>query len=206
MPHGPESNGNIPMESVSFEDMRRAMVDSQLRTNGVTQAWVLAALGGAAREQYVPATHHNVCYTDRAIPLGDGTVLNPPLATALLLQAADIEASDRVLLLGGPDGYVADLLKSRVGAVTCVAPADFDGAVKSDPFDVIIIDGAIEQLPDGVLHLAKDGARLVTGLVEGPVTRLAKGIVHGGQIALKPFIDSEIAPLTAFARKPEFTF
>jgi len=54
--------------------------------------------------------------------------------------------------------------------------------------------------------LAADGARLVTGVIEGAVTRLAKGFVHKGKIALKSFEDSEIAPLPAFARKPEFWF
>jgi 2-octaprenyl-6-methoxyphenol hydroxylase len=56
------------------------------------------------------------------------------------------------------------------------------------------------------LVVAADGARLVTGVIEGAVTRLAKGFVHKGKIALKSFEDSEIAPLSAFARKPEFVF
>ncbi|WP_246156438.1 protein-L-isoaspartate O-methyltransferase family protein [Sphingorhabdus profundilacus] len=210
MPHGAESNGKILMESVSFEDMRRAMVDSQLRTNGVTQAWVLAAMGSVPREDYVPVSHHNVCYTDRAIPLDDGTVLNPPLATALLLQAADIQATDKVLLIGaseaGAQGYVAALLRARVAGLTSASTANWADAGHAAPYDVIFIDGAAHLVPDALLALAEEGARLVTGIADGPVTRLAKGYIHQGQVALKAFIDSEIAPLAAFARKPEFTF
>ncbi|MBL0925771.1 MAG: protein-L-isoaspartate O-methyltransferase, partial [Sphingomonadaceae bacterium] len=63
-----------------------------------------------------------------------------------------------------------------------------------------------EELPEALLGLATDGTRLVTGLVEGAVTRLAMGHVHNNKVALKSFIDSEIAPLAAFARKAEFVF
>ncbi len=198
------------MESVSFEDMRRAMVDSQLRTNGVTQAWVLAALGGTAREDYVPAAYHFVCYTDRAIPLDDGTVVNPPLATGLLLQAADIQATDKVLLISaneaGANGYVAALLRTHVAGLTIASAANWSEAAHAAPYDVIFIDGAAQMVPDALLALANEGGRLVTGITDGPVTRLAMGYVHQGQVALKAFIDSEIAPLAAFARKPEFAF
>lgn len=210
MPHGAESNGKILMESVSFEEMRRAMVESQLRTNGVTQTWVLAAMGSVPREDYVRESLHNVCYTDRAIPLVDGTVLNPPLATALLLQAADIVPTDKVLLISGQDaaerGYVAALLRTYVADLTSTGVNNWADAALAAPYDVIYIDGAAQMVPDALLALADEGGRLVTGIADGPVTRLAKGYIHQGQVALKAFIDSEIAPLAAFARKPEFTF
>lgn len=194
------------MESVSFEDMRRAMVDSQLRTSGVTETWVLAAMGSMPRENYVPASHRETAYMDRSIALDDGTVLNPAVSTALMLQAAEVAKDDNVLLVGAANGYVAALLKGRVPKLTCVDAAELTAAEKSAPYALIIIDGAAEELPASLLAMAKDGARLVTGLHEGVVTRLAKGYVHGGKVALKPFIDSEIAPLAAFARKPEFVF
>lgn len=194
------------MESVSFEDMRRAMVDSQLRTSGVTETWVLAAMGSLPRENYVPASHRETAYMDRSIALDDGTVLNPAVSTALMLQAADVAKDDNVLMVGAATGYVAALLKGRVAKLTCADAAELTAAEKSAPYTLIIIDGAAEELPASLLALAKDGARLVAGLHEGVVTRLAKGYVYGGKVALKPFIDSEIAPLAAFARKPEFVF
>lgn len=194
------------MESVSFEDMRRAMVDSQLRTSGVTEAWVLTAMGSLPRENFVAASQRETAYMDRSITLEDGTVLNPPVSTALLLQAADVAAADNVLLVGAKAGYVAALLQGQVAKLTCVDAADLTTAATSAPYSLIVIDGAAEELPASLLALAKDGARLVTGLSEGVVTRLAKGYVHGGKVALKSFIDSEIAPLAAFARKPEFVF
>lgn len=194
------------MESVNFEDMRRAMVDSQLRTSGVTEAWVLAAMGRTAREDFVPASHRATAYMDRSIALGDGSILNPAVSTALLLQAADVSVDDDVLLVGAERGYMAALLRERVGQLTCVAPTDLSNAAQAGPFSLIIIDGAAEELPAGLLALAADGARLVTGLVDGAVTRLAQGKVHDHKVALKAFMDSEIVPLAAFARKREFVF
>ncbi|MES2782156.1 MAG: protein-L-isoaspartate O-methyltransferase [Pseudomonadota bacterium] len=194
------------MESVSFEEMRRSMVDSQLRTSGVMDAWVIAAMGSVAREDFVPATHRATAYMDRSIALDDGSVLNPAVSTALLLQAAEVRADDNVLLVGKADGYAAAILRMRVTALTAVAADNLTAAQPGAPFSLIIIDGAAEELPTALLNLATDGARLVTGVIEGAVTRLAKGYVHNGKIALKSFEDSEIAPLAAFARKPEFVF
>lgn len=194
------------MESVSFEEMRRSMVDSQLRTSGVMDAWVIAAMGSVAREDFVPATHRATAYMDRSIALDDGSVLNPAVSTALLLQAAEVRADDNVLLVGKADGYAAAILRMRVTALTAIAADNLTAAQSDAPFSLIIIDGAAEELPTALLNLATDGARLVTGVIEGAVTRLAKGYVHNGKIALKSFEDSEIAPLAAFARKPEFVF
>lgn len=194
------------MESVNFEDMRRHMVESQLRTSGVTEAWIVAAMGRVAREDFVPPAHRSTAYMDRAITLDDGSVLNPPVSTALMLQAAEIDPSDNVLLVAPCNGYVATVLRTMVAQLTCVAASDLSGAAALEPYSVILIDGAVEELPDALLTLATDGARLVTGLAEGAVTRLAKGFVRGHQVALKSFIDSEVALLPAFARKPEFVF
>jgi protein-L-isoaspartate(D-aspartate) O-methyltransferase len=196
----------FPMESLNFEEMRRSMVDSQLRTSGVTDAWVLAAMGSIPREDFVPLMHRSTAYMDRSIALDDGSVLNPAVSSALLLQAADVRADDPVLLVGKPDGYVAAILRARVSALTTVTADNVAAAQSAAPYALIIIDGAAEELPNALVNLAADGARLVTGVIEGAVTRLAKGFVHKGKIALKSFEDSEIAPLSAFARKPEFVF
>jgi protein-L-isoaspartate(D-aspartate) O-methyltransferase len=143
---------------------------------------------------------------DRSIALDDGSVLNPAVSTALLLQAADVRADDHVLLVGKEDGYVAAILRTRVNALVCASADNVSSAQSAAPFALIIIDGAAEELPSALVNLAADGARLVTGIIEGAVTRLAKGYVHKGKIALKSFEDSEIAPLPVFARKPEFVF
>lgn len=191
------------MPTANFDSMRRAMVESQLRTSGVTSAWVLAASGKVAREKYAPAAFAATCYTDRPLPNGDGRVMNPPLVNALMLQEADISADDKILLIGDATGYVAALLKVRGAQVQSVAdPAE----AKGGEFSVIYIDGAVETLPEALVALAADGARIVAGLVDGAVTRLAIAHVHGGRAVLRPFIDMEIGHLHAFSRPKEFVF
>ena len=191
------------MKSADFDNMRRAMVDSQLRTSGVTGAWVLAAMGATPREDFVPDALRDVSYMDRAFALPDGSVLNPPVATALMLQAADIVPADNVLLVGTESGFVHMLLSARAKHVTVAAHAD---NLPAGTFSVIFVDGAVEELPESLIHAAREGARIVTGLAERGVTSLAHGLVRGGKVALRRFADSEIAPLPQFARKPEFVF
>lgn len=194
------------MDSVNFEEMRRAMVDSQLRTSGVQDPIVLAAMGTIAREDYVPASHRATAYMDRSLLTAAGDILNPAVSTALLLQAAGIKETDNVLLIGKADGYVAAILKTSVTDLMAVSADDLGSASHGAPYSLIVVDGAAEELPEALLKLAANGARIVTGVLEGAVTRLAKGHVHDGKVALKTFIDSEIAPIEAFARKAEFVF
>jgi protein-L-isoaspartate(D-aspartate) O-methyltransferase len=195
------------MESADFNNMRRAMIDSQLRTNGVMEPWIVDAMGSVARENFVPDALRTTAYMDRSISLGGGKSLNPPLATALMLQAAEVQKDDRVLLLGLPKGYLATLVARRTQhVVVSETLGDLPDAARKVGFSVIIIDGAVEELPEALLALAVDDARIVTGTIENGVTRLVIGYARGGKVALKPFSDSEITPLPEFARKPEFVF
>lgn len=190
------------MQSADFNIMRRFMVDSQLRTNGVTDTWVLAAMGETPRENFVPPALRHVAYNDRSISLENGAVLNPPVATALMLQAAEVQPNDNVLFIGTPDSYAATLLAKRAKVTVANGPDDIAGS----GFSLIFIDGAVEELPARLIAVAGEGARIVTGLVERGVTSLAIGLERGGKVALQRFADSEITVLPQFARKPEFVF
>jgi protein-L-isoaspartate(D-aspartate) O-methyltransferase len=163
-------------------------------------------MGSIAREDYVPASHRDTAYMDRAVNFSDGSVLNPPVSTALLLQAAEVREDDDVLLVGKAAGYVADILKRRVSNLTIVDADNLADVQTGTRYSLIVIDGAAAELPAALLQLGSEGARVVTGVIDGAVTRLAKGYVHKGNVALKSFADSEIAPIAAFARKREFVF
>jgi len=95
--------------------MRAAMIDSQLRTNDVIDPDVVAAMAAVPREAFVPAALSGVAYMDRAIALGDGRALNPPLVTGRLLVEAAVRPGMRVLLVGAATGYTAALL-AKLGA------------------------------------------------------------------------------------------
>jgi protein-L-isoaspartate(D-aspartate) O-methyltransferase len=180
------------------EEMRRHMVDSQLRTNGVNASWLIAAFLATPREAFVSAEAAATAYMDRSIPLEGGGTLNPPLANGLMLMAAEPRENDRVLLLGTGTDYIAALLAGRVASLA--------RTTDNGPFDLILIDGTIETLPDAIADQLAEGGRIVTGLIEGPVSRLAMGVKRGGKIALRAIADVEIAPLPGFAKAREFVF
>lgn len=195
------------MESVDFDNMRRAMVDSQLRTSGVNTPWVIAAMGRLPREDYAPPALRGTAYMDRALPLGGGWTLNPPVATALMLEAAELSADDNVLLIGQPGGYMAALLSQQApNVVVFERLADLSNAQRNDPFSVIIVDGAIEELPMFLLALGAEDARVVTGVIERGVTRVAAGYIRHGKVALRSLTDTEITVLPEFAVRQEFVF
>ncbi len=214
------------MQLPQSEEMRRNMVDSQLRTNGVNAPWILTAMLATPREAFVPAEAAPAAYMDRSIPLGNGRMLNPPLAAGLMLSLAEPVPDDRMLLIGAGTGYMAALLATRVATLVAVeepgALADSfranlpaallveaplaQGSVEHGPYDLIVIDGGIEQLPDTLVDQLVEGGRMVTGVIEGAVSRLAFGVKRGGHVALRPAIDTELALLPGFARAQEFVF
>ncbi len=189
-------------------EARRAMIDSQLRTSGVNEPWVLAAMSRVPREDFVPEQAKAAAYTDRTVALGQGRFLAAPLVHGKMLTEAAPMASDNALLVGDGHGYLAALLRPLVGALDCVGPdAASKGPVAGKAsYTLIIIDGAIEQLPDWVAARLADNGRVVTGLVERGVTRLAAGRKAGGTVALIPLADLGIPILPQFAAPKRWSF
>jgi protein-L-isoaspartate(D-aspartate) O-methyltransferase len=179
---------------------RRAMIDSQLRTSGVNEPWVLAAMARVAREDFVPAEAREAAYIDRAIPLGDGRFLAAPLVHARMLAEAAPTPDDSVLLVGDGNGYLAALLRPLVGSLDALSPADVaQGKQRKVEFTLIVIDGAAEQVPPALAAQLAEGGRLVTGLVERGVTRLATGRKAAGDVALLPLAELGIPVLAELA-------
>ena len=216
------------LRDISFADMRSAMVDNQLRTNDVIDPAIVGAFGRVARERFVPAELAPLAYIDRPLVLAGLRRINPPLVTARLLVAADLAPGQRVLLVGAATGYAAALLAelgasvvalesdSALAATARTALSDLDVAVVEGPldggvpdqapYDRIIIDGGIEQLPAALADQLAEGGVLVTALSEPPVTRLARGVKVGGAVVLRAFADMDAAGLPGFGRPREFTF
>ena len=120
---------------------RRAMIDSQLRVSGVNDPAVLAAFAAVPREDHVPASARAIAYIDRAVPLGDGTVLAPALTHGQMLTAAGLTEADHVLVIGRPGTYLAALAGAMGARVTLAAP-DADWSANA-PYSLVLIDGAI---------------------------------------------------------------
>jgi len=218
-----------PAGAQRFDAMRHAMVASQLRTNAVNDARVVEAMARVPRENYVPVEQQALAYRDTLLPLPGGRRHNSPLATGLLLTRARLQPGDRVLLVGAAGGYAAAVL-AELGttvvaveedqtlaalasaalagnaAVRVVAGPLAAGAADGAPYDVLMIDGAVEHVPDALVEQLKPGARAVAGVVDRGVTRLAAGRRTEGGFGLVDFVDAECAILPGFARPKTFKF
>lgn len=216
------------MTEQNFEAMRRTMVESQLRTTGVSDPRVVAAMAETPRERFVPAERRALAYTDRPVTLGEGRALNPPEATGRLLTAADVRPSDHVLIVGAATGYTAALLARLAGHVAALEedPALLAQARESlagvgvdlvegplaqgwsagAPYDLVVIDGLVEHVPDALVAQLKDGGRLVCALLDRGASRLAFGRKAGAGFGFDLFADCEAAPIPGFAKPKSFVF
>jgi protein-L-isoaspartate(D-aspartate) O-methyltransferase len=185
---------------------RRAMIDSQLRTSGVNEEYVLARMLAVPREDFLPAEKAAQAYTDRAVMLGEGGHLAAPLFYGKLLLEAAPTSEARVLVVSGGTSYLAALIAPLAGSVTEVTATEAAALQGAGEYDLIVIDGAIEQLPEGLAAALADHGRIVTGLVLRQVTRLASGGRIAGSVSLQPLEDLGIPILTAFAAPKRWTF
>lgn len=209
------------------ETARAAMVVSQLRTSGVSDARVVAAMAQVEREKFLPESQRPLAYRDRPLPLGNGRAQNPPLATGLLLTEARLQPTDKVLVVGAAGGYAA-AVAAQLAAKVVAVEADpvlaaaartalegqaelvegplADGHPAGAPYDVLIVDGAVEELPVALAAQVAPGGRIVAGLLDRGVTRLASGLRSEDGFGLNPFADIEAAVLPGFEKPRGFKF
>jgi protein-L-isoaspartate(D-aspartate) O-methyltransferase len=216
-------------DPIDFAAMRSAMVASQLRTTAVADPRVVTAMATVPRERFFPAQDAGLAYRDSAMSLGGGRSANSPMATGKLLSEARVAKTDRVLLIGAATGYTAavlSMLAADVVAVECdaalvataresladrsnVAVVEGElaaGHAASGPYDVLAVDGAVERLPDTLVDQLKPRGRIVTGIVDRGVTRLASGVRSEFGAALIDFADVDCVVLPGFAAPRTFSF
>lgn len=211
------------MTEHNFEQMRRAMVSNQLRTTAVNDPRVVAAMGKVARERFVPEGQAALAYLDAALPLGNGRALPAPMVLGRLLTEARVRPGDKALVIGAATGYAAAVLVELGATVTALeqdaafAAGDGTGFVAvqgplaegwatAAPYDLILFDGAVEQVPAAIIEQLADGGRVAAGIVESGVTRLAIGRKAGGGFGMIYFADAEVPVLPGFARPAGFSF
>lgn len=216
----------IATASDNFAAMRHAMIVSQLRTTGVDEPRLIDAVSQVAREDFVAEGQRQVAYADIRQPLGEGRALNTPMVTARLLNAATIHPGNRVLIVGAATGYAAAIAVAMGAKVTAVesdaalaarARAAVPGAkivtgpmekgARADgPFDAIVIDGAVEHVPETLVAQLSKRGRIAGAIIDRGVTRLALGSAGGSGFAMVPFADADAVPLPGFARPKSFVF
>jgi len=220
---------DIAADITNYDAMRHAMVQSQLRTNAVNDPRVVTAMATVAREKFVPEGVKRLAYRDTAVAIGNGRYINLPIATGKLLTEAYLTPADRVLLIGAAGGYTAAVLARLVASVIAVE-SDSDlaahahaalagignvelvegpleaGHASGAPYDVLIVDGAVEMLPEALAAQIVPGGRILTGLIERGVSRLASGRTVKGGFGLNAFADIDCVVLPGFSRPRGFAF
>lgn len=216
-----------------FALARRNMVEGQLRPNRVTNAQLLAVVGELPRERFLPDGMKSVAYSDEDVPLGNGRFLMEPMVLARLIQTLQPGPEDKALVVAAGRGYGAALMARLVQAVVAVesdaalassadqtikslglgnvtlvsGPAEA-GAPASGPYDIILIEGAVQQIPQAILDQLAEGGRLATVLAGTPgALGVAQLVVkEGGATSGRPLFDAGTPVLPGFAPPPRFTF
>lgn len=207
-----------------FSLARRAMVDSQLRPEAVTDRAVLAAMAAVERERFVPESARALAYFDRPLRLSNDRAMMPPAALGRLLSELAPRAGERALVVGSGTGYAAALLKAiglevvalesdealaeaaRDAGIETVTGELADGWAKDAPYDIILLDGAVEEVPATLCKQLAPSGRLAGAIIDRGVTRLVVGRVAGGSLGLRSLADADVAVLPGFSRPRAFTF
>lgn len=204
------------------------MVDTQVRPADVTKFPIIAAMLSVPREAFVPAGQEAVAYMDAPIPLGGGREMMEPRNLAKLLDALDVEAHEDVMVVAANLGYSTALLAEMAGSVTAVE-ADADmvreaedalaargidaamvvgepqaGLPKAAPFDVILVDGAVELLPAPLLEQLRDGGRIAAIFQDGALGEARLGVRAEGVVGWRFAFNASAPVLPGFARTRSF--
>lgn len=217
---------------IDYAAARLNMVESQLRTNKVTDEAVLDAFLAIPRERFVPASLRGNAYIDDDIPLGGERWLMEPMVLARLLQLAAVERDDTVLDIGGATGYGSAVLARLARSVVAVeADAELvrqagarlrelgfanaaviegpltEGYAGRAPYDAIVIEGAVAQIPEAVTRQLAEGGRLVAVVKKpGGIGRAVLMTRSGGVLSQRPAFDAAVRPLPGFQPRPSFVF
>jgi protein-L-isoaspartate(D-aspartate) O-methyltransferase len=185
---------------------------------------VIEAMSLVPREEFVPDEVRPLAYMDRSLPLDEGRELPAPAVVGRLLTALAPLRGERALVVGAASGYSAAVMAkmgletvavessaelaaaARRNRIDVVEGALAKGSRKGAPYDLILIDGAIEYVPDELVDQLADGGRLGGAIIEQGVTRLFVGRRVGGGFGFHSITDAATPALPGFQRPRAFTF
>lgn len=216
----------------SLEIARTHMIESQLRPNKVTDQRLLGAYASIRRELFLPEHLRQVAYIDEDLPLGGGRYLMEPMVAARLLQAAAVERTDMMLVVGAGTGYEAALssmlarsvvaleedpelarqaraalVERGIASVSIVEGPLLQGYRPRAPYDVILFAGAVAEVPAEIFaQPAEEGRLLAVVKSEGTIGRATVTIRTGGLLARRVIFDAAIPLLPGFSPRAAFVF
>ncbi|MBL4805470.1 MAG: protein-L-isoaspartate O-methyltransferase [Alphaproteobacteria bacterium] len=219
---------------MNFEQARKNMVDCQIHTNGVIDKRILNAFETVPREKFVPSRLQNTAFNDEDLRVAEGRYLLEPSVHARLIQALDLKPESVVLDIGGGTGYSAAILSSIASTVVVVESeqsyldrlaetldeldirnvatftADLhEGSPDHAPYDSIIINGAVAEVPQTILDQLAPEGRLVC-VVKQAGKPIGAGTLYqkaeNGSVSSYPLFDAATPYLEGFEPRATFNF
>lgn len=212
-----------------FASRRTMMVDTQVRPSDVTKFPIIDAMLRVPREVYVPEGLTEAAYVGNNLDLGGGRVLLEPRTLAKMLDALNIQGDEAVLDLGCAFGYSSALIAALADAVVAIeededmareatsrlADQGVDnvavipgvlaaGAAKHGPYDVIVVEGAVESVPAPLLDQLKEGGRIAAIFAEGALGTVKIGYKIDGAVNWRYDFNAGAPVLPGFGREEEF--
>jgi protein-L-isoaspartate(D-aspartate) O-methyltransferase len=215
-----------------FTEARNCMVDSQIRPNRVVDQRVLSAMRTIPRELFLPPSVQALAYVDEDVPLGNGRFLMEPMVFARMLQFANLRENEQVLIVGVGTGYSAavlnacgcrvtaldedrDLLSAADAAlpreaigVTLVAGPLAAGWPPHAPYDLILIEGAVPEIPPALAaQTNQETGRILAAIYgEGRITQAVIAEVTPFGVGISPLFDCATQPIPSLRKAPVFAF
>lgn len=215
---------------IDYQERRTMMVDTQVRPNDVTKYNVIAAMLEIPREEFVPDSRRDVAYVGENIEIARGRVVLEPRTIAKMIDALDLQPTELVLNLAAGYGYTAAVLGRLAQAIVAVEEdaemaaeatrrlagigADNVAVVQGPiaaghkaeaPYDAILIEGAIEELPEALAEQLAEGGRIIALFLDATVGVVRSGVKLDGVITWRYAFNAGAPVLPGFRRVREFT-
>ena len=221
------------MQNISYATARKTMVDCQLRPSKVTDRLILDAFMAIPREDFVGKQQRALAYVDEDLPLSGGRCLMEPMVLARLLQALQIQPDDNLLIVGAGCGYGTAVTAKLAGSVIAIETRAnlvekaqdalvsigidnavivksrlVDGYPDEGPYNRILIEGGVENVPDNLLKQLTPKGRLaaIYRKLGHPVGVASLWTRSGNDFIRTPLFDARVPNLDEFNSKAEFSF
>lgn len=212
-----------------FQALRTMMVDTQVRPSDVTKYPVIEAMLSIPREVFVPEALRSAAYAETAIALGAGRTMLEPRTLAKMLDGVAVEGDELVLDVGCGLGYSAAVIarmadfvvaleqdealaaeaEARLNAagvdnVAVIAGDLASGDARHGPYDVIVLEGGVEEVPQALVAQLKDGGRMAAIFIEGRAGAVRIGHKRDGHMDWRFAFNAAAPVLPGFSRASEF--
>ncbi|MDG1707982.1 MAG: protein-L-isoaspartate O-methyltransferase [Emcibacteraceae bacterium] len=222
---------SIINEVTNESTMRRHMIDGHLLPNNVTDQNVIDAIEHVNREVFVPEGSKGVAYIDKSIKVSDDRYMMEPLTLAKMLNAANIKSDELALDIAPNTGYSSAVLSKLVDAVVAIEEdktlsdiatenlasencdnvavinsTHVDGLEKQGPYDLIFINGMIDEVPQAFLNQLNAGGRILCVLNQDGFGRAAVVTYNDKIMGVRIVFDTSAPRLNGFEKITEFVF